>query len=125
MISYQIKNSRKYQSKPKSALAQLKSKYLDYCESQKNLKVYWYMKVIIVLTCVFMVPSITLMAIATDYYVYYVGLTMILFYTNVVGHLIGLSSKFYIPLYHFTCILMILIPIITLMIFGANGTKII
>jgi len=122
MIAYQISNPKEQQSGSKTILVQLKARYLDYCESQKNMKIYWYMKAIIILTGVYMVPSITVMAIATDYYVYYVGLAMILFYTNLLAHITGLGSKYFIPIYHGTILLMIFIPIVTLMILGPNGT---
>jgi len=122
MIAYQINNPTQQHSGSKSVLAKLKTRYLDYCESQQNMKIYWYMKAIILLTCVYMVPSISVMAIATDYYVYYAGLTMIFFYTNVLAHITGLSSKYYVPIYHGTTLLIILIPLVTLMILGTNGT---
>jgi len=121
MITYQIENPTQFQSKPKSVAARLKSRYLDYCESQKNMKIYWYMKAIILLTCVYMVPSITIMAMATEYYIYYVGLSMALFFTNVLAHITGLSSKYYVPIYHGTTLLMIIVPLVTL-ILGTNGT---
>jgi len=121
MIAYQINNSTQLQSKPKSSLAKLKTRYLDYCESQQKMKVYWYMKAIILLTCVYMVPSIIVMAMATDYFIYYVGLTMVLFFTNVLAHITDLNSTYYVPIYQGTCLLMILIPIVTILVFGTNG----
>jgi len=122
MITYQVNNPTQHRSGSKSVLSQLKTKYLDYCESQQDMKIYWYMKAIVLLTCVYMVPSIMVMAMATDYYVYYIGLTMILFYTNVLVHITGLSSKYYVPIYHGTILLMILIPVLTLIIFGTIVT---
>jgi len=123
MIPYQLNSSTQFKLKLKSPFAQLKKRYLDYCESQQKIKVYWYMKVIIILTCVFMVPSITVMAMATDYFVYYVGVTIFLVYMNVLVHITNLPSKYYVPIYQVTCLLMIVIPLITIMLFGANGTS--
>jgi len=122
MLAYQLKNPSQYQTKPQSTLAQLKSRYIDYCDSQQQMKIYWYMKAIILLTCVFMVPSIIAMAMATDLYVYYVGFTMVLFYTNVLAHITGLSSKYFVPIYHLTCLTMVLVPLLTILIGGMNGT---
>jgi len=124
MITYSLKNPARITEESKSPYVKLKTRYLAYCDSQSNMKIYWYMKAIISLTCVFMVPSIILMAIATDYYVYYVGLAMILFFNNLIVHIIQAKSSVYIPIYHLTCILLVLIPVLTLAFFGANGTTV-
>jgi len=98
------------------------AQYLSYCDEQDEMNVYWYMKAIIIIPCVFMVPSIFVMALSTDYYVYYVAFTIILFYLNMMAHISEMSGRTYIPLFHVTCMLMVIIPIASIVLYGANGT---
>jgi len=123
MLTYKLNRTKNYKSVPKLTFAsKIFDRYIAYCDAQESKGVYWYMKGIILLTCVYMVPSITVMAMATDYYVYYVGFTMVLFYGNVMAHMMKLRSRYFVPIYHMICLLMILIPAITALIFGFNGS---
>ena len=97
----------------KSLRQKLSDWYYDYIARQQTQKVYWYMKVIIVIPCVYMVLSIMAMAQLVDTFEYYAGFTMLLFYANVCVHIVGSKSRVYIPLYYFSLLLMILIPAIT------------
>jgi len=63
-----------------------------------------------------MVFSIIAMAEITPNYVWFVGVTIMLFYANVIAHIAQTKSRFYIPLYHATIATMILIPLITFLI---------
>jgi len=89
------------------------TKYLEYADSKANEGVLWYMKIILAIPCVFMVLSIFAMAMLTPNYVWFIGLSILLFYANVMAHIGGTKSRFYIPLYHATILTFILIPIIT------------
>lgn len=87
--------------------------YLAYVASRDKEKIYWYVKAVIVIPCVVMVPTIILMRYATPHFVWFNGLCVIMFYVNVMVHIAQLKSNIYIPVYHATIALMILIPTIT------------
>lgn len=89
------------------------TKYLEYADSKANEGVLWYLKVILAIPCVFMVFSIFAMAMITPNYVWFVGVCIMLFYANVIAHIGEAKSRFFIPLYHATILVMILIPTIT------------
>jgi len=89
------------------------TKYLEYADSKANESVLWYMKVILAIPCIFMVFSIFAMAMLTPNYVWFVGLCIMLFYGNIMAHIANTKSRFFIPLYHATILIMILIPTIT------------
>ncbi len=91
----------------------LRAKYNSYMDKQQAQHIFWYMKVIIVIPCVYMVLSIMAMAQLTDNFEYYVGFTMLLFYANVCVHIVELKSRIFIPLYYFSLMLLIAIPLIT------------
>jgi len=88
-------------------------RYLAYAERQDEEKILWYMKVIMFIPCVVMVISIIAMAMVTSNYIWFVGLNMILFFTNVVVHISQIKSTTFVPLYHFTIALLTVVPIIT------------
>jgi len=90
--------------------------YLDYCLAQGKEKVYWYMKAIIIIPCVIMVPSISAIYATGVPHEYYAGLCMFLFFANILAHVAQASSRLYIPLYHLTVVLMIAIPAVTYLI---------
>lgn len=87
--------------------------YLEYADSKANEGVLWYMKVILAIPCVFMVLSIFAMAMLTPNFVWFAGLSILLFYANVMAHIANAKSRFFIPLYHATILILILIPTIT------------
>lgn len=89
------------------------TKYLEYADSKADVGVLWYLKVILAIPCVFMVFSIFAMAMLTPNYVWFVGLTIMLFYANVMAHIANTKSRFFIPLYHATILILILTPAIT------------
>ena len=88
-------------------------KYNTYVEAQEALKVYHYLVVIIAIPCVYMTISIIAMAQMVDWFVYFIAFSMILFFANVIAHIGEASSKVFIPLFHITTILFIVIPAIT------------
>ena len=94
----------------------LLNKYIASTEANNSEKVYWYMKVIIVIPCAVMVPTILLMQFLASSFVWFIGLTMILFFANVMIHLTDLKSAVYIPLYHISIVVMFIIPLITYLI---------
>jgi len=91
----------------------LLSRYVAYAEKQESLKILWYMKVIMAIPCVFMVISIIAMSMLISSYVWFVGLTMVLFFTNVILHIAEVKSVIYVPVFHATIAIMTIIPIIT------------
>ncbi len=111
-ISSNIYNRSKSKTKPNQNQT-LWSKYLAYAENQKDLTIFWYMKVIIWFPCAFMVLAIYAMAMLTSSYIWFVGLSMLLFFANVIVHIAGAKSSFYIPLYHISTAIMVLIPMVT------------
>ncbi len=100
----------------KSTRKGLLSRYMDFAIAQEKEKIYWYMKAIIIIPCVIMVPTIFLMRAATEDYVTFVGLAMALFFLNVMVHIAGAKSKIFVPVYHLSIALMILIPSISYLI---------
>ena len=88
------------------------TRYREYTARNNQERVLWYMKVILAIPCVFMVLSIIAMSMVTPNYVWFVGLNILLFFANVIAHVGQAKSTFYIPLYHATISLMILIPLI-------------
>jgi len=94
----------------------LLEKYLAYADSKEKEGVLSYMKVVILIPCVFMVFSIMAMAAITPNYVWFVGLSILLFYANIMAHIAGAKARIFIPIYHATIAIMILIPSITFLI---------
>jgi len=90
--------------------------YLSYAEGQSKEKIVWYLKAILVIPCAIMVPAIILMAMATSSYIWFVAVCMLLFFANVVVHIAEAKSRYFVPLYHGTIALMILIPLVTYLI---------
>jgi len=88
--------------------------YRDYAVSQSKLRMLWYLKVILIIPCVVMVPSIFVMSWATDHYVWFIGFTVVLFFTNLAAYISETKSTFFVPLYHATILTLILVPFITL-----------
>jgi len=91
-------------------------RYLAYCDRKGKEKIYWYMKAIIIIPCVIMVPSIIAFHATGVPHEFYVGFCMLLFFSNIIAHIAELSSRYYIPLYHITLVIMISIPAITYII---------
>lgn len=92
------------------------TKYLDYAESKSNEGILWYLKVIIAIPCVFMVLSIMAMSMITPNFIWFIGVSMALFFANVIAHIGGATSRVFIPLYHATVLLFVAIPFITYLI---------
>lgn len=88
------------------------TKYIAYADSKSNEGVVSFLKVILIIPCVFMVLSIMAMAEITPNYIWFIGVSMVLFFVNVMAHIGNTKSRFYIPLYHATLLLFILIPTI-------------
>lgn len=116
-ISTSIINKRDTTSiKKRNEIKSIWARYIAYAASRKNERVLWFLKSIMIIPCVVMIPAIYLMAMATPNYIWFIGLTIILFYTNVVAHIADLKNTVYIPLYHITIAIMVLIPIIAYLI---------
>ena len=86
--------------------------YFTYINSDKQQQVFWFLKAIIIIPCLIMVPSIMIMHAAVGNHIPFVGICMILFFLNVVVHIAEVKSKYYIPVYHFSVLIMILVPLI-------------
>ncbi len=94
---------------PKSLL----KKYMDYVASKDGENMYWYLKVLIMIPCAMMVPSITAMYLLVPNFIWFIVITMLLFFLNMGVHIAQLKSTIFIPLYHATILIMTLIPFIT------------
>lgn len=93
--------------------------YKNYVLSNSKENIYWYMKAIVLIPCLYMVPAITLMHLALPgNYIWFVALCMALFFLNVIVHMIQTKSTVYIPIYHLSTSVIVLLPIISYCIYG-------
>lgn len=93
------------------------TKYIAYADSKSKEGVVSFLKVILIIPCVFMVLSIMAMAEITPNYIWFIAVSMVLFFVNVMAHIGNTKSTFHIPLYHASLLLFILIPIIAYFIY--------
>jgi len=98
----------------KNPFSKLFEWYMAYADRQAKLSMLWYMKVILIIPCVIMVPAIFFMAFATPNFVWFIGLSVLLFFSNIIAFISETESRFYIPLYHGTIAILFIIPLITL-----------
>jgi len=109
---------------PKKKKAQIKSvrkpsllnRYLAYAAGESKNYMLWYLKSILIYPTVIMTSTIFVMGMVTPNFVWFIGLSVLLFYVNVIAHIGGAKSNLYVPLYHATTAIMILIPLITYLI---------
>jgi len=109
-ITVQNSTVTKTEKKASRSITQI---YMDYIANRENDRIFWYMSAIIYIPCLFMVVSTFAMAMITPNYIWFIGLTMMMFFANVVAHIAETKNTFYIPLYHATIFAMMIIPIIT------------
>ena len=102
--------------KEKAKSISLYNRYLAYIESQQKESFYWYILSILVFPCVVMVPTIFVMEMVTTSYVWFISLSVLLFYSNMMAHIGGAKSTVFVPLYHATVTIMVLIPFITYLV---------
>ncbi len=100
----------------KTARPSLFTRYLSYVDSQEDQYIFWFMAAILAIPCVFMTLSIIVMYLYSGVLEYYIGFAMILFFANVLVHLAGMKARVYLPTFHITSLLMVLIPAITYLI---------
>jgi len=93
----------------------LLSKYIAYAAAQEKHSFYWYLYSIMLFPCVVMIPTIFVYGLLTDHYVWFIGLSVLLFYANVIAHIGETKSTFYVPLFHLTTFIMVIIPLVTLL----------
>jgi len=91
--------------------------YNDIIHQADDESIVWYIKSVIVIPCVFMVLSILAMHYITDNFVWFVALSMFLFFANVLIHIVGLKAKYFVPLYYSTALVLFAIPLITYLIY--------
>jgi len=106
------KAATKTTSATKKTKANLWERYIAYAASKNDERVLWYMKAVMVIPCVIMVPTIIAMSMVTENYLWFIGLTIILFYSNITAHIGGAKNTLYIPMYHASIAIMVLLPII-------------
>jgi|GEM_PF-3213905 len=94
----------------------LRNRYAAYVLEQDKYKLYWYMKIVLIMTNAYMVISSFVMAQLVDRFEYFIGFTVLIFFTNLLVHIVGCRSKVYVPVYHFSLVLFIFIPLITYLI---------
>ena len=70
----------------------VRNQYRQYCIEQNQDRIYWYMKAIIIIPCVIMVPSIIAFYLAGQNHEYYVGFCMVLFAFNLLAHISELTE---------------------------------
>lgn len=121
MNSIELQQRSKAFRKPNSystgnIFTKLGEKYINYTIANSKERVFWYMKAIIIIPCVIMVPSIIIMYWFSSFHEIYAGLCMILFFSNIILHLANAESKIYIPFYHITIAIMFIFPSITYLI---------
>lgn len=93
------------------------TKYIAYADSKSNEGIVSFLKVILIIPNVFMVLSTIAMAEITSNFEWFIGVTMVLFFANVIAHIGNTKSRFHIPLYHATLLLFILIPTIAYFVY--------
>ena len=86
--------------------------YIHWADKNSNEKVFWFLKAIIVIPNVIMVPTISLMYFSTPHFVWYIGVTMLLFFGNILVHLAEAPSRIYIPTYHLSIAFMVITSLI-------------
>ena len=109
------KHAANFKTANKNALWE---KYMAYAASKNSERIVWYMGVIIWMPCLFMVVSIIAMALLTPNYIWFVGLSMLLFFANVIVHIAEAESKIFVPLFHATLFVLTIVPIVTYFILG-------
>lgn len=88
--------------------------YLENAEKEGDNRVLWYGKTLLVLPCGFMVPMvIAMMFLTPTFHTYYIGLLILLLFSNVVIHVAQLSGRIFVPFYHATIAIMLTIPLVT------------
>lgn len=100
-------------AKEKAKSVSLLQRYMAYAASEQKNSFYWYILSILVFPCVVMVPTIFVMEMVTASYVWFISLSVILFYSNMIAHIGGVKSTLFVPLYHLTVAIMVLIPFVT------------
>jgi len=68
------------------------SRYIAYAAGQEKHAFYWYLYSIMLFPCVVMIPTIFIYGQLTDHYVWFIGLSVLLFYANVIAHIGGAKS---------------------------------
>lgn len=96
----------------------LAATYDSYAEQQSKNRLLWYCMTLLVLPCAFMVPLEILMMHLTTLHIYYVGLLILLLFANVVAHVAQVSGRIFVPLYHATVVIMLVIPMVTYLMLG-------
>ena len=99
--------------KEKTKKTSLVKRYLAYVAEQEGYGIYWYLLSIMIFPCVIMIPSIFVLGLLTESYVWFMSLSVLLFYANVMAHVGETKSTFYVPLFHLTTLFMIAVPLIT------------
>ena len=88
--------------------------YLENAEKESGNRLVWYCKTLLVLPCAFMVPLVILMMHLTPtFHTYYIGLLILLLFSNVVIHVAQMSGRIFVPFYHTTIAVMLTIPLLT------------
>jgi len=91
-------------------------RYQRFAKQQESLKVYWYMKAIIVIPCCIMVPSIIVMHSLLPSIEWFIGLSMIIFFSNLLVHISEQKTSLTIAVYYASIAVLLIIPLITYLI---------
>jgi hypothetical protein len=93
----------------------LLKKYLTFTESQMEHRTLWFLIPLILLPTAIMPVSIILMY-GSSWYLAFVGLSIILFFSNVVINIAQLPTKVTISVFLFTVLIHILLPSLALIL---------
>lgn len=98
----------------KSKRGSLLKWYVNYAEKQEEHRFLWYMLSVLFFSCGIMIPTIFLMGIVSDNPVWFISLSVLLFYANIIVHIAEYKSTVFVPVFHLTTAFMVLTPMITL-----------
>ncbi len=88
-------------------------RYIAFTVEAEKKRVVWYLKILLIIPCGYMVLSIIAMASLTPNYLGFVGLCMLLFFANIMVHIAEVKGKVFVFLYYATILTMIAVPLIT------------
>ena len=112
-VNIELSKVRPIADKKKS----IKERYLDYCDSQMNQRLFWYLLALITLSSVVMPISLFMMSYF-DWFVQFVGFSILLFYTNIMATIAEMNTRVMMTIYFISLAIFFLAPVISFFING-------
>lgn len=106
----QSTNIKVITKKEKTSIS-LKEKYLNFCDEQLKNRMLWYLVPLISLTTTIMPISIIAMSYFEGYLAF-IGLSMFLFFGNIIFNIAQLHTRYTISIYLLSVIIHFIIPIL-------------